>query len=235
MGPEDRLCQLAYAFGGKEVESLFKPPVPITIDAMAVTHITNKMVAGAEVFADSVIKKELQGILGGGAVLVAHNASFDILMLKREGVAVEQCIDTYKIAHHLDTAGVIPRHGLQYLRYYHDLDVADALAHSALGDVRVLVKLFDLYFAQMLVSFGDEEAVLREMITLSAHPVLFKKFTFGKYIGQEVKRVVADDASYCTWLFNQKVMARERGEEDDENWIYTLDYYLNPKKERVLF
>jgi len=44
MGSEDRICQVAYMWNGEEHESLFKPPLPITIDAMVVTHITNKIV-----------------------------------------------------------------------------------------------------------------------------------------------------------------------------------------------
>ena len=40
IGPEDRLCQVAYHFGGREAESLFRPPVPISIESMAIHHIT---------------------------------------------------------------------------------------------------------------------------------------------------------------------------------------------------
>jgi hypothetical protein len=101
------------------------------------------------------------------------------------------------------------------------------VAHDALGDVRVLMKLFDFYFAKMLAVRGSEEAVLDEMLEVSARPILIKKFNFGKYNGMEVKQVMEKDADYLAWLFNQKVMAREQEGEDDENWIYTLDYYLN--------
>ncbi len=46
-GPADRLCQIA--FKSKEgdavnVNELFNPGMPITIDAMTVHHITNEMV-----------------------------------------------------------------------------------------------------------------------------------------------------------------------------------------------
>lgn len=230
IGPTDRLCQVAYTFEGREVEGLFKPPVPITIDAMAVTHITNKMVADCQAFAGSEMKQELERIFQSGAVLVAHNARFDAEMLGHEGIVVKDMIDTFKLSHFLDPEGVVPKHNLQYLRYYHDLEVEGVVAHDALGDVRVLQKLFDFYYAQMLVTYGSEEAVLREMLAISARPILIKKFNFGKYNGVEVKQVASEDADYLTWLFNQKVMTREQGGEDDENWIYTLDYYLNPKK-----
>ncbi len=232
MGPDDRLCQVAYSFGGKEAKASFKPPLPISIDAMAVTHITNRMVADREPFADSEMFHELARIFADGAVLVAHNAPFDVEILKRERLDVRESIDTFKLAHHLDPAGEIPRYGLQYLRYYHDLDVEDASAHDALGDVRVLRKLFEFEFAKMLAVSGDESAVLDKMIGISSRPILIRKFNFGKYVGEAVAKVAQEDAGYLSWLLNQKVMARERGEDNDEDWIYTLDYYLNQKKDK---
>ena len=53
---------------------------------------------------------------------------------------------------------------------------------------------------------------------------------FGKYLGESVADVAKKDSGYLTWLFNQKVMDRERGINDDENWIFTLDKYLNQNK-----
>lgn len=230
-GPMDRLCQVAYAYGDAEVDGLYKSPVPISIDAMAVTHITNKMVADCPPFAGSPMFRELEQILASGVILVAHNAMFDVDMLGREGLVVPRSIDTFKLSHFLDTNGVIPRHNLQYLRYYHDLEVGEVVAHDALGDVHVLRALFAFQWAQMLPLYEhSEERVLEEMLAVSARPILMKKFNFGKYTGQTVKEVADKDADYLAWLFNQKVMTREQGGEDDENWIYTLDYYLNAKK-----
>jgi len=119
---------------------------------------------------------------------------------------------------------------LQYLRYFHDLDVENAPAHDALGDIRVLEKLFDFMFAEMIKKLGNEEKVLQKMLEISALPILIKKFNFGKYTSMKVSEVAKENPDYLTWLFDQKVMARERGEADDEDWIYTLDFYLNHKK-----
>ncbi|MFA7209321.1 MAG: exonuclease domain-containing protein [Parcubacteria group bacterium] len=230
IGADGRLCQVAYKFNGTESESLFKPPVPIEIEAMAVAHITNKMVADKEPFADSQMKKDLQVLFAAGNILVAHNAAFDAEMLRREQVEVKKTIDTYKVAQDLDVDGEIPKYNLQYLRYYFDLEVENAPAHDALGDVRVLERLFEYYFQKMLAESGSEEKVLERMLEISARPILIKKFNFGKYNGEKVSEVAKKDAGYLNWLFNQKVMAREQGIENDENWIYTLDSYLNPNK-----
>ena len=227
IGADSRLCQVAYKFGGAESEALFKPPVPIEVEAMSISHITNKMVADKESFSGSQMQKDLQEIFASENILVAHNAGFDAEMLRREQIEVKKIIDTFKIAQHLDADAEVPKYNLQYLRYYFDLDVANAPAHDALGDVRVLEKLFDYYFQKMLVEIESEEKVLQEMLEISARPILVKKFNFGKYNGELVSEVAKKDAGYLSWLFNQKVMARENGLENDENWIYTLDRYLN--------
>lgn len=226
LGPDDRLFQVAYSFKGEMSESLFKPPVPITIDSMTVAHVTNEMVADKGPFEGSEMQADLRGLLSEH-ILVAHNAKFDAEMLRRDGVETKRMIDTYKVAHHLDGEGLIPKYSLQYLRYYHKLDTEGAIAHNALGDVVVLEKLFDLHASRMLTRLGSEEAVLQEMLGVSARPLLCRKFTFGKYNGMDVSDVAVQDRNYLLWLFNQKVMTRESGGEDDENWIYTLDHYLN--------
>jgi len=227
IGADGRLCQVAYKFNGEETEAFFKPPVPIEIEAMSISHITNKMVAGKESFSNSEMQKDLQDIFSADNILVAHNAGFDAEILKRDQVEAKKIIDTFKIAQHLDADGEVPKYNLQYLRYYYDLDVENAPAHDALGDVRVLEKLFNYFFDRMKSEIGDEQKVLQEMLEISARPILIKKFNFGKYIGEKVSDVAQKDAGYLTWLFNQKVMDRENGLGNDENWIYTLDKYLN--------
>ena len=99
--------------------------------------------------------------------------------------------------------------------------------------MRVLRALFDFQFERMLSAQGDEASVLQEMLAVSARPILIRKFNFGKYAGEDVKKVAAENPDYLAWLLNQKVMTREQGGDDDENWIYTLDFYLNPKKDSV--
>lgn len=222
----DRLCQLAYKFEGAEKEALFKPPVPISIDAMAVTHITNKMVANQPPFAGSEMQKKLNEIFSAGNILVAHNAAFDAEMLKRERVEIKNIIDTHKIVQVLDPEAEIPRYALQYLRYYFDLEVEDAVAHSAMGDVRVLEKLFDYLFEKMMKEIGDETKVLEKMLEISAKPIFIKKFSFGKYKGMLVGEVAMNDLGYLKWLLDEKIKTRDNGGDNDENWIYTLEHYL---------
>lgn len=229
LGKEDRLCQVAYKFKGEEKESLFKPPVSISVESMSVAHVTNKMVADKEPFIDSAMFKELQAIFEKDNILVAHNADFDSGMLKKEGLIINKTIDTFKLAHYLDHKGDIPRYNLQYLRYYFEFDIPDATAHDALGDIRVLEVIFDHYYAQMLAIKSTHEATISEMIKISAEPILIKKFNFGKYNEEWVEVVAKKDAGYLKWLLGEKNKAKENGEDEDTNWIYTLRYYLNEK------
>ena len=85
---EDRLCQLAYKTEtGEIVDELFKPPLPIAIDAMCVHHITNEMVADKPSFKDSPHYQKLVDLLNDDKnILVAHNAKFDVDMLESKGV-----------------------------------------------------------------------------------------------------------------------------------------------------
>lgn len=142
LGSEDRLIQVAYAVPTEElfIAELFKPPVPLGIEAMCVNHITEKMLADAPEFQGSSVFLDLEERLANNYLLVAHNAPFDIEMLRREGLHVPRYICTKKVAKHLDLA---PKLNLQYLRYSLGIEVPDAVAHSADGDVRVLVALFE--------------------------------------------------------------------------------------------
>lgn len=229
LGKEDRVCQVAYKFKGEEKESLFKPPVPISVESMSVSHVTNKMVADKKAFIDSEMFKDLKEIFQKDNILVAHNADFDAEMLKREGLEINKIIDTFKLAHYLDYEGEIPRYNLQYLRYYFEFEIADATAHNALGDIRVLEVIFDHYYSKMLAIKTTPEVAISEMIKISSQPILIRKFNFGKYNGEWVEAVAKKDTGYLKWLLGEKNKARENGEDEDTNWIYTLRYHLNEK------
>ena len=152
---EDRLAQLAYKSdeGGFEDCKLFKPPVPMNIEATVVNHITNKMVAEKEEFKDSSIAAQLQEFIAGGHYFVAHNARFDVSMLAKEGIIIPpaQTICTLKLIKHLDAGRYLKHHSLQFIRYFYELEV-DAVAHHAMGDVMVLEAVYN----HLLTLCGDE-------------------------------------------------------------------------------
>lgn len=214
---KDRLCQVSYKVDGQIKTEYFKPPIPISVKAMSITHITNKMVMDKEAFAESDMKKDLEKLLQD-RILVAHTALFDIAMLKNEGVEVYRFIDTLRVARYLDTENKIPEFNLQFLRYYLDLDVPGT-AHDAEGDVNVLEALFKRLYSKL--------PDIEKLIQISSQPTLFKYFIFGKYKGKPIEEVVKTDRRYLEWLLAQKV---NNGEDPpaggDEDWIFTLKHYL---------
>lgn len=217
MPGKDFLCSVAFKLGDDLHHEMFKPPVPISVDAMATHHITNEMVADKETFKGSRTYQELQALLNDH-ILVAHNAPFDIGILQADGMSVPQFICTYRVARRLDEEGVIPRYGLQYLRYYLKLNVLDAKAHDAAGDVLVLESLFSRLSPKMS---------LDEMIKVSGEPVLMRTIPFGKYRGKNLEEIARIDKRYLEWLFDQKRQAqKEQPSTDNEDWIYTLQHYL---------
>lgn len=224
---KDRLCSLCYKDGDLLVHELFKPPVPISIDAMATHHITTRMVEDKLPFEGSDTKKNITELLTDN-ILVAHNASFDIAMLEAEGVNVPKHICTLRVARHLDTDGKIPRFSLQYLRYFLDLNIEDAPAHDARGDVLVLEALFVRLIDKVMATADNETAALEKMIELSQQPVLLRTMKFGKYRGTDFKDIAVRDASYLQWLLGEKQKQASMGVADpsDEDLIHTLQYYL---------
>ena len=225
---KDRVCQVAYEYQGVEYNELFKPPLPISVDAMAVSHITNKMVEDKPPFEGSDMQTHLKKLLEEeNQILVAHNAKFDIDMLAKDEVSTARFIDTLKVAQHLDPDAVIPRYALQYLRYYLDLDLSpqEAPAHDALGDIRVLVKLFERLYTKMAEQGMEHDAIIEEMMRISREPRIIRKFNFGKHKGKMVADVAAEDPGYLQWLLKQKIEQRAEGQAD-EDWEYTLQKYL---------
>ena len=220
---KDRLCQVCYKTPEGFFTEYFKPSVPMTVKSMSITNITNKMLADKKPFLGSAMSKELQKLLSEG-ILVAHNAKFDIAMLKAEGLDAPRSICTLRIARYLDPNNVIPEYNLPFLRYYYELEVDDAMAHDAEGDVKVLCAVFDKLFEKMKEEFPafSEEELIDKMVEISSKPSLYKIFNFGKYKDKKLEEVVKSDRRYMEWLLNQKMT--DGGQ--DEDWIYTLDYYL---------
>jgi DNA polymerase III epsilon subunit-like protein len=220
--PADRLCQIAYKIEDETTCKLYKPPVPITIESMAVHHITEKMVSDKPSFVESNEFTNLQELFKTDIVFVAHNAKFDLLMLEKEGLKPKFFIDTYRVARHLDTDGKIPSYRLQYLRYLLGIEI-EAIAHDALGDVLVLEKLFERLLKKVMETENiSKESAIDKMIEISSHPVLFKFMNFGKYKNKSLEEIAKTDAGYLRWLLEQK----KQNPDEEEDWIYTLEYFL---------
>lgn len=220
----DHMIQLAYKVeNGETVDELFTPPGPISFEAMAVHHITPKHLEGKPAFKESEYFGKLSELLKDH-ILVAHNAAFDMGVLRGEGVFTKHYICTFKVAHQYleDDINGNPLSGrsLQYLRYALDLDEMELTAHDALSDIIVLEKLFyKLYeLLEKALNTKDRDQILDHMMDISSKPILLKKIRFGKHRGKTFAEIAETDLSYLQWLAGQPEL--------DEDLKYTLNYYL---------
>lgn len=220
---KDFLCQLAYKTKTETFCELYKPPIPIPPEASAITHITNKHVANKPTFKESPEYKKIKTLLEDkNSVMVAHNNKFDFEILKNENIFPSNRICTLRVARTLDKNNIIPQYRLQYLRYYLDIDI-EAPAHDALGDVLVLEKLYERLLDKIMKEDKiTEEQAVEKMIEISSRPSIMNMFNFGKYNGKTVEEVANTDRGYLEWMLAQK----EQNPENEEDWIYTLKYYL---------
>jgi hypothetical protein len=65
------------------------------------------------------------------------------------------------------------------------------------------------------------------MLDISMKPSLMKSIKFGKFSSktpeeQLISNIAKTDPSYLIWLLNEK----KKKPEGEEDWIYTLNYYL---------
>lgn len=220
---KDFVCQLAYKTNAETFCELYKTSIPIPPEASAITHITNKMVADKPSFQESENYKNVKKLFEDkNSVVVAHNAKFDLAIIDKENIKPVNFICTLRVARALDKDNIIPQYKLQYLRYYLDIDI-EAEAHDALGDVLVLEKLYERLIAKVMKENNcDESIAIEKMIDISSRPSLMNLFNFGKHNGKTVQEVANMDRGYLEWMLAQK----EQNPENEEDWIYTLKYYL---------
>lgn len=193
---DDRLVELAYKVHGEpegRVER-FKAPKPMSSGASAVTGISNKMLENCPVFVESEMWKQmLEWSDDPETIFVAHNATFDIKMLAREGIDIKRHICTMKVTHYFDKKGELTQYKLQVLRYHYGIEV-EGEAHSALGDVLVL----EAYFEYLNEKNPLEAISVNRMLALSERPILFKKWpNFGKWKNTPMGMVPPDYMRWC--------------------------------------
>ena len=200
--------------------------VPISIEAMEVHNITPDVIENQPPYHELDFTKKLEAYNQEDNYLIAHNISFDLSMLEKEGFDNNYTlIDTLRCAKHLLADS--PYHRLQYLRYSLELykeEGAEASkhnitikAHDAIGDVLVMKLLLSKLVLLAKEQFPGENP-MHTLTKLTQTPVLIKTFNFGKYKGREITEIVDEDRGYLQWM--QKNM------DLDEDMAFTLDYYL---------
>ena len=208
------------------LDELCLAPVPISIEAMEVHNITPELIADKGLYDETDFAMKVLQYNQEENYLIAHNISFDLAMLEKEGFENHYTlIDTLRCAKHLLPQS--PNHRLQYLRYALELyqveeQEAQKLgitikAHDAIGDVLVMKLLLS-----KLVRLSQEKFPgvnpMQKLAELTQTPVMMKTFKFGKYKDREIAQIVNEDRGYIQWMRQNLDL--------DEDMQYTLDYYL---------
>ena len=152
--------------------------------------------------------------------LIAHNAPFDMMILKNEGLpAPKFFIDTLKVARKYYD---LSTYTLNYLRYYFDVRLANVTQHDAFQDVRILIEIFnkmaaDICFREKLTM----DQTLDRMVNVSMNMVMLHRIPFGKYKGMLFDEAMQDAGAkdWCQWLY-------KNGKDLSPDLIFTLESCL---------
>ena len=174
------------------VYSLIDPQMPISPGASGVHGITNRDVADAPTLDEffQIVKGNPFDDLDH-VIVVAHNVPFDMKFVSRYIPNLAGTVCTLKCARR-----VYPdesEYKLQTLRFALGLEVREADAHSANGDVEVCLALLK----RMMQDTGLD---VDGLIELSSMPMAITKMPFGKHKGVKLADLPAD---YVYWLLNK--------------------------------
>ena len=207
-------------------DELCSSDVSIKLEAMEVHNITPDLLVGKPKAIETNFYKKLEELNSNENFLIAHNISFDLGMINKEGFVNQyQLIDTLRCAKHLFPE--LPYHRLQYIRYALELYKVEEIeaskhnitikAHDAIGDVLVM-KLFLSKLVGKCREIYPDYNPIEKLADLTKTPVFIQTFKFGKYKGKDVEQVAREDAGYLNWM--------KTNMELDEDMRYTLDKVL---------
>ena len=198
---EDRICEIALVrIQGNDVRtfhSLVNPGISIPPQASAVHHITDEMVASSPKLFDlaATIAR-----LVDGAIVVAHHAHFDRVMLAAElGTEVDawQWLCSCRLARHLLPGA--PSYSNQVLRYWLKTNPSSAGlgAHRAIDDVYVSIETFrHLLVRASLLGLNRAD----DLLQLAASPIQVATMPFGAHEGTRLSDLPHD---YVAWALGK--------------------------------
>lgn len=207
-------------------DELCSTDVAIKLEAMEVHNITPDLLVGKPKAVETSFYEKLEELNSNENYLIAHNISFDMGMIKKEGFVNQyQLIDTLRCAKHLFPE--LPYHRLQYIRYALELYKIEEIeaakhnitikAHDAIGDVLVMKLFLSKLVGKSREIYPDYNPI-EKLAELTKTPVFIQTFKFGKYKGKDVEVVAKEDPSYLNWMRSNMEL--------DEDLKYTLDKVL---------
>ena len=169
----DEICQIAglrlvngRRVAGEVFDMLVNPGRPIPSRATEVHGISNAMVAEAPDVVEAVTRFHK---FAEDAVLIAHNAPFDMTFLKRREVEIGRAFDNPVLDTVLLSAVVYGQtevHSLDALTHRLGITIPEEARHTAIGDTiataEAFLKLLPMLKGKGLVTFGDVLAEVRK-------------------------------------------------------------------------
>lgn len=224
----DRIVQIALikyhkdGRGPQEIEMLINPGIPISQESMDIHGITPDMVANKPTFRQ--IAEKLFNWIGDSDLSGYNSNRFDIPMLMEEFARAgfdltldgRRLIDVQRIFYKME-----PRTLKAAYRKFCGKELEDA--HDALADVRATVDVLkgqlDMYEGidhidgdgfvtpapikndiQALHDFSNDLNIVDVTQRLKLNSEGAIVFNFGKYINQEVGKVLVKDRNYYNWI-----------------------------------
>ncbi len=189
---KDRIIEIA-AYNSRTEESFVQfvnPGIPIPAESIAISGITDAMVAEAGSFAE--VGAQFIQFCGEEAVLIAHNNdAFDQPFIEQEARLSGLTLPSWRYIDSLKWARKfrpdLPKHSLQALRELFGIPANQA--HRALDDVKVLHEMFSM--------LTDDLSAQQILELMNAAPRGIVRMPFGKHQGKPLTEVPKD---YVQWL-----------------------------------
>lgn len=228
-----------YRNGDWEIEAkLYGSNNPIHPSSSAMTHISNRMIAGLPKFGESI--GEDLSVVGYDWALyrVAHNAQYDRAFIAKKVAGLgHDVVDfqndgswicTLALAKKL-LDGVAEKFNLNYLRYFLDLDVPDDyIAHRAGNDVYITCKLFE-FLVMLMIEQGLlnlDGNIPEQILTYINNIEPYSVWPFGKHKGQKFSDVPDD---YYVWALENMNALKEGDDKYDARLVKSIEDYFSTK------
>ena len=211
---KDRVVQISllkiFPDGREELKTfLVNPQMPIPPQATAVHGISDDDVKEAPVFAE--IAKEIIEIIKNTDIAGFNSNRFDVPMLAEELLRVGQDDFDFSQTRFVDVQVIYhkkePRTLSAAYKFYtgKDLDGAHSADADTIATYEVLKAQLDKYDdLENTVEFLSEFSTQKKSVDMAGFIVYDEDgkevFSFGKYKGQEVEKVMAQDKGYYGWI-----------------------------------
>lgn len=223
--PTDRICQLSFLVMNDEgllLESycdLCTSPAPMSIDAMAIHHITPERLKGFPKLRDTIAFKQLTTLNTRENLLITHDSLFDFEMLKKENFTLKMpFIDTYRVLRAWYPQE--PLNTLQYKRYQWGLYHQEQPLIEKLGVKNNSYETFgDAITLKLLYDKIVQEHSVDSMVELCSKPILLEYVPFGEHKGKRFSDIVQESRKDLEFIYDVCTL--------DEDIRHTIEHYLH--------